>query len=169
MKQKVFNDIHFLLIILLPVFILILIKLFFLDIMRIDGRSMEPVFREEEVIFINRAAYGLRIPRNGYIFLWAKPEKNDIVVFRSPADNRIAVKRCIGSSGDIIRITESSVIIGEEQFKATLYLIGIIEKYDKIPEGYIFVAGDNRAVSLDSRNYGFLPVREVIGKVMGER
>ncbi|MFP4383570.1 MAG: signal peptidase I [Spirochaetia bacterium] len=169
MKQKVYEDIHFFLIILLPVFILILIKLFFLDIMRIDGGSMEPVYREEQVIFVNRAAYGLRIPQNGYIFLWAEPEKNDIVVFRSPADSRIAVKRCIATSGDIINITESSVIIGEERFKRNLYLIGIAEKYDRIPEGYIFVVGDNRAVSLDSRNYGFLPVRKVIGKVMGER
>jgi len=130
---------------------------------------MDPVLRKNQVIFVNKAAYGLKFLHSDYFFLWAKPEKGDIVVFRSPADNSFAVKRCIGSQGDTIRTGNSGIYIGGTKLELSLDVLDTVEGYNKIPKGHIFVIGDNRDVSLDSRMYGFLPINKVIGKVMGNR
>jgi signal peptidase I len=70
------------------------IKLFLLDLMITQGRSMMPALEPGAVLVVNKAAYGLRFPGLGfYLCRWGAPREGDMVVFYTPLDER-AVKRC---------------------------------------------------------------------------
>jgi signal peptidase I len=72
----------------------VVIKLFFLDLMITQGRSMLPTITPGAVLLVNKAAYGVRVPGLAkYLFRWAAPHPGDIVVFYTPM-GEIAVKRC---------------------------------------------------------------------------
>jgi signal peptidase I len=103
------------------------------DLFHVDGRSMEPTLEPGQVLVVNRLAYGFQLPlTNGYLFRWASPSPGEIIVFKSPIEDRVVVKRCSG--------------IGAR--------------------GAVFALGDNGADSFDSRDYGFVPVDDVRGKVI---
>jgi signal peptidase I len=77
------------------------IKLFLVDFMITQGRSMLPALKPGSVLVVNKAAYGIRVPGIGlYLFRWAIPHEGDMVVFYTPLGER-AVKRCstVGSDG----------------------------------------------------------------------
>jgi signal peptidase I len=70
------------------------IKLFLVDFMITQGRSMLPALEPGSVLVVNKAAYGIRVPGAGmYLFRWAAPHEGDMVVFYTPLGER-AVKRC---------------------------------------------------------------------------
>lgn len=72
----------------------LIIKLFLLDLMITQGRSMLPTITPGSVLVVNKAAYGVRVPCLGtYLLRWAAPLPGDIVVFYTPL-GEIAVKRC---------------------------------------------------------------------------
>jgi signal peptidase I len=76
------------------------IKLFFVDFMISEGRSMAPAIMPGSLLLINRAAYGLRMPWiERYILRWKGPDAGDIVVFITPL-GETAVKRCAMTDGD---------------------------------------------------------------------
>lgn len=78
----------------------LLLKIFLVDLMIAEGRSMLPTIRPGTVVVLNRAAYGLRNPlSNGYLFRWAQPRVGDIVVFPAP-DGVFAVKRFHSAADD---------------------------------------------------------------------
>ena len=78
----------------------VLMKVFLIDLMIADGRSMLPTIRPGTVLPVLRAAYGLRNPfGNGYLIRWGSPTLGDIIVFTSP-DGQLAVKRYLESFGD---------------------------------------------------------------------
>ncbi|MDR2552206.1 MAG: signal peptidase I [Treponema sp.] len=71
-----------------------LIKLFLLDLMITQGRSMLPTLKPGSVLVVNKAAYGFRVPGLGlYLVRWSRPREGDLVVFYTPLGER-AVKRC---------------------------------------------------------------------------
>jgi len=70
------------------------IKLFFIDLMITQGRSMLPTLKPGSLLVVNKAAYGFRIPGLGlYVFRWSSPRPGDLLVFYTPLGER-AVKRC---------------------------------------------------------------------------
>ncbi|MDR1507050.1 MAG: signal peptidase I [Treponema sp.] len=76
------------------------IKLFLVDLMITQGRSMLPALEPGSVLVVNKAAYGIRVPGIGvYLFRWSPPRKGDLVVFYTPLGER-AVKRCSDVDGD---------------------------------------------------------------------
>jgi signal peptidase I len=80
--------------ILLAFALVLLVKLFFLDVMVTQGRSMLPAIEPGSVLVVNKAAYGIRLPGTSlYLFRWARPRAGDMVVFYTPLGER-AVKRC---------------------------------------------------------------------------
>jgi signal peptidase I len=80
--------------ILLAIACAMLIKLFFVDLMITQGRSMLPTLKPGSMLVINKVAYGFRIPGLGvYLFRWSLPQPGDMVVFYTPLGER-AVKRC---------------------------------------------------------------------------
>lgn len=79
----------------------ILLKLVLFDFMIAEGHSMVPAIEPGTVLFVNRAAYGIRFPgMEHYLFRWAKPREGDIVVFVTPLGH-LAVKRCGDVSGNL--------------------------------------------------------------------
>jgi signal peptidase I len=80
--------------ILLAFALILLVKLFLLDLMITQGRSMLPALEPGAVLVVNKAAYGLRFPGTAlYLFRWGRPRAGDMVVFYTPLGER-AVKRC---------------------------------------------------------------------------
>lgn len=78
-------------------FAALILKLFLVDVMIAEGRSMLPTIRPGTIVVVNRLAYGLRNPVSaGYLFRWAQPRAGDIVVFPAP-DGVFAVKRFHGA------------------------------------------------------------------------
>ena len=105
-----------------------------------------------------------------FIYSDASPKKRDIIVFRYPPNpNQKYVKRVIGTSGDIIKIENHRLWLNAVEIKEP-YAQHLSSKAPKtgvwtVPEGQLFVLGDNRDNSADSRFWGFVSVDEVIGKV----
>lgn len=139
----------------------------------VRGPSMQPTLLQGDRVVVNRLAAvqmkGFSLYGDGH-FLFQGPERGDLIIFE-PQDqgSDSVVKRVIGIPGDNIDITPA----GE------MYVNGVLESLGHgrtdnpgylsypvmVPNGHYFVAGDNRGQSRDSRNWGFLPASDVIGKV----
>ena len=124
------------------------------------GPSMEPTFHDRDMVIAFRLAY-----RNDL------PEQDDIILFESTLpDDRILIKRVIAREGDELLINSGSLYVNGEKIEEPYILE--TEFYGNteitIPEGSVFVMGDNRNRSLDSRSeeIGLVDQEEIIGKVM---
>jgi signal peptidase I len=87
------------------------IKLFLVDLMITQGRSMLPALEPGSVLIVNKAAYGIRLPGVGiYLFRWAVPHEGDMVVFYTPLGER-AVKRCstVDSDGSFFALGDNDL------------------------------------------------------------
>ncbi len=124
---------------------------------RVDGRCMEPNLHNGERVLTEKVSYR-----------WRQPQRGDIVVFRLPdGTNDLMVKRVIALPGERISIRNGEVYINgrllPEPYRR--YEMHYFMREKTVPEGMLFVMGDNRDVSNDSRDWGFLPVRDVIARV----
>lgn len=122
---------------------------------RVDGFSMNPTLQNGEYILVNRLAY-----KTG------EPERGDIIVFSYPADEgQDLIKRVIGLPGETVKISDGIVTINDQELQEP-YIAQDPMYYGEwtVPEGYLFVLGDNRNDSRDSHQWGLLPLENVIGK-----
>ena len=124
---------------------------------RVDGLSMLPTLQDGEFVLVNRLAYRLGAPAPG-----------DIIVFRSinQADLDL-IKRIVGTPGDQIAIGDGKVVLNGTTL--TEPYINAAPRYAgrwSVPDGYLFVLGDNRNDSSDSHAWGLLPIQNVIGKAI---
>ncbi len=145
----------------------IILKLFVVDIVTVSGSSMEPTLQSGSTVFINRLAYGIAKPFGAELVTqWANPKKGDIVLYLY--NNKMVVKRCEGISGEALDFSKDSeyIIVGEKQFPLSEGQFQRIKFDTVIPEGTILAIGDNPAQSVDSRDYGFIPVKNILGKVI---
>ena len=138
---------------------------------------MEPTLMPSDRILVLRYVYGLRIPFTfKRIAKFNKPKTGDIIVFNYPEEpKRAFIKRCVGTSGDKIEIKGGKAILNEEPLKQKpfnriyYYNRGSYGEEDKtieIPENAYFVLGDNSASSKDSRYWGTLDDKYIIGKAV---
>ena len=143
------------------------LKILLLDIMRVQGRSMEPTLWAGELLYVSRWAFGPQVPFVGsYPFLWNRPRDNDLVVFRSPKDGVEAVKRCVGVQGNSISVENNMLYIGTASLPLSPLQARRLEDFHAVPRDMVFVAGDNSRLSEDSRDYGFIPVMKLEGRVI---
>ena len=122
---------------------------------RVDGTSMVPTLQNGEYILINKLAYKL-----------GQPERGDIIVFSYPDDNgQDLIKRVIGLPGDTVKI-ENGVVTINGQILEEPYIAQppIYTGEWPVPDGSLFVLGDNRNDSRDSHQWGLLPQENIIGK-----
>lgn len=123
----------------------------------VDGSSMEPTLH-----------HGQRLLVNKFLFHFTSPQPGDIIVFRYPANPREDfIKRVIGIGGDTIGITEGKVTVNGQILNETYLAEPTYGNHMvQVPPGKIFVLGDNRNNSRDSRypDVGMLTPRDIIGK-----
>lgn len=146
----------------------LIIKTFIFDSYIVEGTSMEPSIHDGQRIYCNKTAFGLCKPlSDSLIFQWNKPKKGDIVIYL--LDNNVIVKRCVATEGEMLEYsTESSynLHIGDNSYPLTEIQYHLMNQSFKVPEDTILCIGDNYTSSIDSRNYGFVPVKNVIGKII---
>jgi signal peptidase I len=137
----------------------ILIVTFGFQVARVEGQSMAPTLADQDRLIVNKLAYRIGEPRRG-----------DIVMLYYPLDPaKSFVKRVIAEEGDTVRIVEGRVYVNDIPLHDD-YVPSEFRSHDDwgpqvIPEGYYFVMGDHRNNSSDSRHWGMVPKRYIIGKV----
>ena len=137
-----------------------LMRIFIAEITPVDGPSMESTLFSGEQILVDRISYYLR-----------KPARGEIVICRYPGDRRAYVKRIVALEGESVEVRAGLIHVNGVRLDESAYWNGVISKgMDRltVPEGHIFVVGDNRNRSVDSRDprIGPIPMGSVIGKAM---
>ena len=168
--------------IVIAILIAFFIRTFIIQAFKIPSGSMKPTLQIGDHILVTKFIYGVKIPliRKDLIPV-ADPKRGDIVVFIYPVDrSKDFVKRVVGVGGDTIEIRDKQIYINGQPYKDsygvytddTLYP-EVAQPRDNfgpvtVPQGSIFVMGDNRNESSDSRisELGMVDVRCVIGKVL---
>ena len=124
---------------------------------RVDGFSMIPTLKDGEFVLVSKVNY-----RFGSV------ERGDIIVFHFPMDpQQELIKRVIGLPGDKVRVQNGSVSVNGQVLSEPY--IAAAPAYSGewlVPEGQLFVLGDNRNDSSDSHSWGFLPLEKVVGKAV---
>ncbi len=127
----------------------------------VRGASMEPSFHEADYLIVDQLSYRFR-----------EPERGEVIVFHYPQDpQKRHIKRIIGLPGEEVVIKEEKIFIIDDG-----EMIVLKEEYIPLPrtfgeerifveEDNYFVMGDNRSASFDSRNWGSLPKKNIIGRV----
>ncbi|MCD6152822.1 MAG: signal peptidase I [Syntrophobacterales bacterium] len=162
----------------IAIVIALFIRTFFVQAFKIPSGSMIPTLQIGDWLLVNKFIYGIKIPLIRKTLIPVKnPQRGDIAVFIYPMDrSKDFIKRVIGVGGDIIEIKNKKIYINGSPFDDTygvftdsLILPRSMQPRDnfgpvKVPEGHIFVMGDNRDNSYDSRFWGFVNLNDVIGK-----
>jgi len=137
-----------------------LIRTFIVELYIVEGPSMRPTLESQERLVVNK-----------FIYRFRPPEKGEILVFRYPRDKtRDFIKRVIATEGDTIEIKDGRVYVNDKLLNEDYILEKTRSEYAKatIPQGTVFVMGDNRNNSEDSRfvDVGFVPYDLIKGKAI---
>ena len=137
----------------------VLIVVFVVQPVKVEGTSMAPHLADQERIFVNKLSYR-----------FSNIERGDVVVFwypRNPAKSFI--KRVIGVPGETVEIKQGVVYVNGRRLEEP-YLRQEYQDHDyhttKVPQAQYFVLGDRRNSSNDSRNWGCVPRRNIFGKAV---
>lgn len=149
--------------ILIAVVVALVIKFFIFDITPIQNISMQPTLYENDRVFLDIISYKL-----------VTPGRFDIVVFDSPVEkNTLYVKRVIGLPGDNIKISDGSVYINGTVLNETYLAAGIKTLSNTgsyidltVPDNMVYVLGDNRPRSEDSRFFGPISISTIKGRAL---
>jgi signal peptidase I len=136
-----------------------LIVTFGFQVARVDGLSMAPTLEDHDRLIVNKLVYELSEPRPG-----------DIVMLYYPLNpEKMFVKRVIAREGDVVRIVDGKVCVNDVPLQDD-YVPQEFRSHDDygpevVKQGYYFVMGDHRNNSSDSRHWGMVPKKYIIGKV----
>lgn len=159
----------------IAVIIALFIRTFVVQAFKIPSGSMKPTLQIGDHILVNKFIYGVKIPYLNMLLLPVKkPQRGDIVVFKYPLDpKKDFIKRVIGLPGDVVEIRDKTIYVNGQRlnhdagvFRDPHIIPGTRDNLGPIsvPKDALFVMGDNRDESYDSRFWGFVPVRDVNGK-----
>lgn len=136
-----------------------LIVTFGFQVARVEGQSMAPTLADQDRLIVNKLQYR-----------FADPQRGDIVMLYYPLNpDKSFVKRVIAEEGDTVRVVDGRVYVNDVPMRDEFVPVEYRSHDDwgpqVIPEGYYFVMGDHRNNSHDSRHWGFVPKRYIVGKV----
>ena len=166
--------------ILLAIVIAFFIRTFVIQAYKIPSGSMKPTLQIGDHILVSKFNYGVKLPllRSTLIPI-GTPKRGDILVFIYPEDrSKDFIKRLIGLPGDTIEIRNKKILLNGVPLNDThgvyvdnLIIPGSVQPRDNfgpvtVPEESIFVMGDNRDESYDSRFWGFVKMKDVLGKAL---
>ena len=149
-------------IVIIALVIVIPVRYFLFQPFLVSGQSMEPNFENGDYLIIDEISYRFR-----------EPQRGEVIVFRYPDNpSKRFIKRVVGLPGETVEIKDGKVTViknNTETLDESQYLPKGLETQGdikiSIPEDKFFVLGDNRTVSLDSRYWGLLPRKNIIGRV----
>lgn len=126
----------------------------------VDGNSMFPTVHHKDRLVVSKL-----------FFIKDKITRGDIIDFYVPRANKYYLKRVIGIEGDVVEIKANSVYLNGEKIEENYTSTNITEAHNdttkwEIPKGYVFVLGDNRSNSTDSRDIGIVPRENIVGKIV---
>ena len=164
--------------IVIAVLLALFIRSFVVQAFKIPSGSMLSTLQIGDHLLVNKFIYGVKLPVTGTVVIpWKKPARDDIVVFKYPKDRSTDyIKRVVGVAGDTIEIKNKQVYVNGQAVKNShiqftdknIMPAGAGPRDNmgpvKVPENKIFVMGDNRDNSYDSRFWGFVPLKDVLGK-----
>ena len=148
---------------------------------RVEGSSMEPTLEDGQYLLVNKLVY-LRLSVQDFVnlipfvdveggeplFTFHPPRRGEVIIFRFPRDlSRDFVKRVIGVAGDTVEIRRGRVFIDDIELDDDAYVTnrgGGSMASVTVPAGSVFVLGDNRRASHDSRDWGPVSDEHVIGR-----
>jgi signal peptidase I len=138
-----------------------LIVTFGFQVARVEGQSMSPTLQDQDRLIVNKFVYLTHI---------GEPQLGDIVMLYYPNNPKKSfVKRVIAAEGQTIRMVDGKVLVDEKPVDES-FVPAEYRGHDDygpvvIPEGYYFVMGDHRTNSSDSRHWGYVPKKYIIGRV----
>ena len=161
----------------------LVIGIFVIQPYKVDGHSMDPTLRDNQRLFVSKLAHTFaRLPDYGDIviidsrvdrerdFMDEVLENPLIQLLRKDNERAFYVKRVIGRPGDLIEIRGGTLYRNGEKLEEP-YIKEAMSAYTvgrwTVPEEHVFVMGDNRNHSEDSRAIGFIPLDHVLGKKIG--
>ncbi|MBP2635475.1 MAG: spsB [Firmicutes bacterium] len=146
--------------ILIAIVLAFFIRYFIVELYMVEGPSMRPTLVNGERLVVNK-----------FIYRFKTPERGEVLVFRYPRDpSRDFIKRVIAVAGDTVEIKDGRVFLNGQLLNEPYILERIKGSYPiaTVPEGHIYVMGDNRNNSEDSRfkDVGFVPLELIKGKAV---
>lgn len=155
--------------------IFLVVRTFAFQAFRIPTSSMENTLLPGDFLFVNKFAYGAMVP--GLEFRlpgYAEPKAGDIIVFQFPEDpSQDYIKRCVATGGDTVEIRDKTLFVNGEAVEEdyTIHRDGNVKSdmrdnmaMFRVPPGHLFMMGDNRDFSYDSRFWGPVDMKLVRGK-----
>ena len=164
--------------ILVAILIALFIRTFVVQAFKIPSGSMKQTLQICDHILVNKFIFGVKMPYwNKTILPLKKPQRGDIIVFKYPVDpSKDFIKRVIGVGGDVVESRDKQLYVNHTQVNHKFgvhtdprILSGANKPRDNfgpltVPENALFVMGDNRDESYDSRFWGFVDLKAVNGK-----
>ncbi|MDP2863592.1 MAG: signal peptidase I [Desulfobacterales bacterium] len=164
--------------IIVAIILALFIRTFIVQAFKIPSGSMKETLQIGDHILVNKFIYGVKIPFLRTTIIEVKnPKRNDIVVFKFPEDpGKDFIKRVIGVAGDVVEHRDKKVYVNNEPVDDIFGMYtdphifpGSFQPRDNfgpvtVPPGSLFVMGDNRDHSYDSRWWGFVNLKAVQGK-----
>ncbi|MCD6287878.1 MAG: signal peptidase I [Candidatus Hydrogenedentes bacterium] len=174
------NGIDWLKSIAIAVLIALSIRYFFFEPFKIPSGSMIDTLLIGDKIVVSKITYGLRIPFTGKRVLPIRGlRRGDIIVFKAPEaaseDRKTFVKRLVALPGEHVKITDGHIYINGKRLTSPPSVADRVYAGDsifgeygtthevRVPEGHVYVLGDNTRSSRDSRAWGYVPIKDIKG------
>ena len=156
----------------IAILIALFIRTFFVQAFRIPSGSMEDTLLIGDFLLVDKVTFGAKIPGTDLRLPgFRDPRRGDIIVFKDPRTNRDFIKRCIARDGETIRLADNQVFIDgqalAEPYKAIKPVPGAVRSTFgpyRVADDALFMMGDNRNNSQDSRYWGDLTPDRVVGR-----
>jgi len=133
-----------------------IIRPFIIQPFAIPSGSMEPTLLVGDKLFVNK-----------FIYRFKPIQRFDVIVFKYPQNPKVDyIKRVIALEGETVQLIDGKVYINGQPIEENHKMYPSYDNFGpvKVPQGHLFVLGDNRGNSEDSRYFGFVPVQNVLGK-----